>query len=88
MTRQQILDLKIGDKLQDTLDLEPFTGLKARPGAIYGKPRKVLEIFARGFNVKGEAYVCFYTEFGTSGGRMSGSASEGEEMYRLAEGER
>ena len=78
MTRSEIQTLQIGDALENTMDTVDG---KAQPNARYSQPRKVVEIYGQGDNVNGEAYVCFYTEFGPNS-RISGSLHEGEEYYR------
>lgn len=60
-TRAQIEDLKVGDIA--------FDG--------FGHKRKVTKITARGFDIKGKRYVCFYTEFGDYSS-MSQSYKENE----------
>jgi hypothetical protein len=80
MTREEVINLEAGDRVEHTLDTAHGEAL---PNARYSAPREIVEIFARGISDKGHAYVCFYTEFG-AGSRMSGTILEGEEMYRLA----
>ena len=82
MNYDEIMSLKVGDFLQNTLDVVPGTGfsvLKENPRWSHG--RKVVEIVHRGEGVDG-AYVIGYTEFGDNGGAMSFSIGEGEKMYR------
>jgi len=43
----------------------------------FGNWKRVTRIFARGVDVNGRAYVCFYTEFGTTSS-ISNSLKEGE----------
>lgn len=82
MTRDEILNLKVGDKLQATNDT--CYG-KALPGAFWQKEREIVEIYAQGVSEwTGKAYICFYCDFGT-GTRVSGSLQEGEEFYKLAQ---
>lgn len=84
MTRDEILGLKIGDILSNTMDIEAFTGLKKlKPNAKFGMPRKVTEITAQTVSkVTGKAYVCGYTEHGPNSS-ISFSIGEDEVVYRL-----
>ena len=43
----------------------------------FGKWRKVTRVYARGMDVHGRAYVCYYTEFGPTSS-ISNSLKEGE----------
>ncbi len=43
----------------------------------FGKQRKVVGIFAKGNDLKGKAFVCYYTEFNHNS-KISHSAKEGE----------
>lgn len=82
MTRNQVLNLKVGDKVRHTMDARNG---KALPNARYGEPKKVVNIHAQEVSgYHGRAYVCFYTEFGPTS-TISGSCSENEEYYILAE---
>jgi hypothetical protein len=60
-TRSEIEALKEGDLAPDC----------------FGNWRQVTKIYARGDDVNGKAYVCFYTEFGP-GASISNSLKEGE----------
>jgi hypothetical protein len=60
-TRSEIETLKVGDLAPDC----------------FGNWRPVTKINARGDDVKGRAYVCYYTEFGP-GASISNSLKEGE----------
>jgi hypothetical protein len=60
-TRDEVLALKEGD-------LAPNC---------FGEWRAVTRVYAKGFDVEGRAYVCFYTEFGGTS-RISGSLKEGK----------
>jgi hypothetical protein len=60
-TRDQIESLKIGDPAPDC----------------FGNWKRVIRIYARGNDVNGKAYVCYYTEFGP-GASVSNSLKEGE----------
>jgi hypothetical protein len=80
MTRQQIEDLKVGDKIQrryPTLHGQPL------PQSRWGEPEVVTRIFARGVSVRGKAYVCFDTRWSPNS-EMSARVSEGEGHVRLA----
>ena len=70
LTREQIENLKVGDVLQYHIN------------GVLTKPRKVVEIHARGVSIHGHAYVCFYQEFGEHS-TISGSTSENESRYQL-----
>lgn len=61
-TRSQVESLHVGD-----MAINPF-----------GKMAEVTEVFARGVDVKGRAYICYYTRTGTETGSMSNSMTEGE----------
>lgn len=74
MTKDQVDNLKVGDFICTTLDLDGFTG-DARPGAKYGKPRRIVDIIARGYNYKDKRFVCFRTAFGPDS-TVSGTAEE------------
>ncbi len=43
----------------------------------FGQWRRVIKIFARGDDVNGKAYICYYTEFGANAS-ISNSLKEGE----------
>jgi hypothetical protein len=60
-TRSEIESLKEGDLAPDC----------------FGNWRRVTRIYARGNDVNGKAYICYYTEFGT-GASISNSLKEGE----------
>jgi hypothetical protein len=60
-TRTEIEALKEGDLAPDC----------------FGKWRLVTKVYAKGHDVKGKAYVCYYTEFGP-GASISNSLKEGE----------
>jgi hypothetical protein len=82
MTRNQVLNLKVGDKVRHTMDA---CNGKALPGARYGEPKRVVNIHAQEVSeYHGRAYVCFYTEFGPTS-TISGSCQEDQETYILAE---
>ena len=61
-TRQDIEDLKVGDFAPDC----------------FGKMREIVSIHARGIDINGKAFVCFYVKWGAHNGRMSGSLKEDE----------
>lgn len=44
----------------------------------FGQLEPVSEVYARGTDVHGSAYVCFYAAFGDSGATISGSYRAGE----------
>jgi hypothetical protein len=82
MTRTEIENLKVGDVLENTIDVEPWTEFKKlKPNARFSSPRKVVEISYRGVSVKGHAYVGGYMEFGPNS-TISFSIGEDELMYR------
>jgi len=60
-TRQWVEGLRIGDMAPDC----------------FGRLRPVVDIFARGDDIQGRAFVCYYTKFSDCS-RISGSAKEGE----------
>ena len=62
LTSIDIQNLMVGDKVPNC----------------FGEMAKVVEIYARGADIKGKWYVCTYQEFGTNNGRMSQSFTEGE----------
>lgn len=75
MTRDEILNLKVGDMVQHIING------KAMP------PSPVVEIYAQEISqYHGRAYVCFYQQFGENA-TISGSISEGEDFYRIIEQE-
>lgn len=61
-TRDEIVNLKVGDLALDA----------------FGKMAKVVSIFAQKDDIKGRAFVCYYTEFGGRGGSCSMSRKERE----------
>jgi hypothetical protein len=73
MNREQIMNLKVGDPIERSL-----------LGNGQWERTTVTQIFGRGVNVKGNAYVCLYTAFGMSA-EMSGSAIESDkgQYFRL-----
>lgn len=84
MTRDEILNLKAGDKLSHTMDVVPFSAFtKLKPGARYTAPRSVLTIHGRGMNSKGKVYVIGYTDHGTPGSGISFSITEDQLLYRM-----
>lgn len=83
ITRQQIENLQIGDYVQQTRDVEAFTG-KLKDNARWSEPAEVVEITYRGVSVADRAYVGIYTRTGTETGRMGFSIVEGENFCRLA----
>jgi hypothetical protein len=85
MTHQEIMNLKVGDYLQNTMDIVAFTEFKeVKPNAVWSKPRKVVAINFRNISKHtGRAYVGFETEFGASSS-ISTSIMEGENHYRIA----
>ena len=60
-TRSEIEALKEGDLAPDC----------------FGKWRRVTKVYAKGHDVNGKTYVCYYTEFGP-GASISNSLKEGE----------
>ena len=60
-TRSEIEALKEGDRAPDC----------------FGNWRRVVKIYARGDDVNGKRYVCYYTEFGPTSS-ISNSLKEGE----------
>jgi hypothetical protein len=60
-TRSEIEPLKEGDLAPDC----------------FGQWRRITRIYARGYDVNGRAYVCYYTEFGPEAS-ISNSLKEGE----------
>ena len=60
-TREEILGLQVGDQAIN----------------VFGGLGRIVEIFARGVDVKGRAYACTYIE-SSSGLKISHSFSEGE----------
>ena len=60
-TRAEIEDLRENDLAPDC----------------FGNWKRVTRVFARGMDVNGRAYVCFYTEFGPTSS-ISNSLKEGE----------
>lgn len=82
MTRNEILNLKVGDKLANTMDIEPRTGFtKLKPNAQFGEARSVVSITARGTRPDGKVYVLGYTEFGPNS-EISFSVGEDELHYQ------
>lgn len=60
-TREHIVNLKVNDVVIDC----------------FGTLKLINEIYGRGFDVNGKAYICFYTDFGGTS-KMSASYKEGE----------
>lgn len=60
--RAEIQALKVGDLAPDC----------------FGRMSEVIDIFGRGDDIKGKAYVCYNTAFGSPGGKCSMSLKEGE----------
>ncbi len=83
MTRDEILNLKVGDKLSMTLDIEAFTGLtKVKQGARYSLPKAVVEIAVQKVSEwTGKAYVLGYLHNGP-GSQISFNIGENEVAYR------
>lgn len=83
MTRDEILNLKVGDKLSETFDVVAFTGFtKLQPNARFGRPKTVVEITVQKVSQRtGEAYVLGYLDNGP-GSQISFSVGEGELHYR------
>lgn len=61
-SRSDIESLKVGD-----MAINPF-----------GKMMEAVDIYARGVDAKGRAWVLYYTAHGDQNGRISGSMTEGE----------
>lgn len=61
-TREDVYGLRVGDMAPDC----------------FGNLAPILEITARQDDIGGKAFCCYYTAFGTSGGRISGSVKENE----------
>ncbi|HEV8364590.1 MAG TPA: hypothetical protein VGQ52_13835 [Gemmatimonadaceae bacterium] len=69
MTRDEIMNLQVGDAIErDLIGTGNWT------------QTKVTQIFGRGVSAQGLAYVCMYTDLG-EGAEMSGSATEGDGRY-------
>lgn len=82
MTRDEILNLKVGDKLANTMDIEPRTGFKKlKSNPQFGEARAVVSIAARGTRPDGKVYVLGYTEFGPNS-EISFSVGEDELHYQ------
>jgi len=60
-TRAEIQSMEVGDLAPDC----------------FGHWRRVTKVYAKGHDVNGKAYVCYYTEFGP-GASISNSLKEGE----------
>src|SRR5208283_461813 len=60
-TRDEIQSLEVGDLAPDC----------------FGQWRRVTKIYGKGHDVKGKAYICYYTEFGPTS-IISNSLKEGE----------
>lgn len=69
MNREQILNLKVGDKIERSL-----------LGTGHFTLTTITEIFAQSVNVKNQAYACIYTDFGDNS-QISGSVTEGDSRY-------
>lgn len=63
---------------------EEIESLQAGMGATdcFGHQRVITRVFARGNNIHGKAYVCYYTQFGDTS-EMSMSLREGEIVRTL-----
>lgn len=80
LTRADIARIVPGAVVRRTYDLGP--GLLPVPNARWGDPVRVTSVHARGDNICGQAFVCFYTEHGP-GSQLSGSITEGEGHVRI-----
>jgi hypothetical protein len=62
-TREDITSLKVGDEAPDC----------------FNRLAPIVEIYARGDDIKGQAYICYYVVFNSAtGSRISDSLKEGE----------
>ena len=87
ITREQVLALKVGDRVRTTFDIDGLTG-KVRPGAVWSNWKRVVSIRAQSQDVKGTAFACFCLESG-KGGKVFDSVKEDEtfmEIQRLKMG--
>lgn len=50
----------------------------------FGEMAEVKEVFGRGDDINGKAYVCYYTYFGKDGGSISNSLKEDELLRSVA----
>jgi len=66
-TREEVESLQVGNLALDA----------------FGRMSEVTEIFGRGNDIKGRAYVCYYTRFGANGS-CSTSMKEGELVRTVA----
>jgi hypothetical protein len=85
MNRTELTNLKIGDVLEMTLDVEAFSSFrKLKPGARYGRPRAIVHIEPYG-GVDGDgcsSWVIGRLDNG-NGATESFSIIEGEVCYRV-----
>jgi len=78
ITKEQIDSVQIGTVLRETYDTRHGVAL---PNARWHE-RPVVEIFARGVDIYGKAYVCGYCQFGPTS-RISFSLKEGENRAEI-----
>jgi hypothetical protein len=84
MTRQEIEALKVGDSLENTMDVKAFTGLtELKPNARWSAPRKIVSIGCVKEDLQGRLFILGYTTHGPNS-EISFSIKEGEAHYRVA----
>jgi hypothetical protein len=83
MNRTEIAALAVGMKLEQTFDVEAFSGFtKLKPGARYFSAKRITKITCRKENVKGQLFVMGELEFGENS-TITFSLTEGELLYRV-----
>lgn len=86
MNREQIEQLKVGDFIQSTIDVDPFTG-KLKEFARWSLPKKIVKIVSKKNDVNGKIFAIGHTEGYASFGpnsEISFSIKEGSNWFRLA----
>lgn len=81
ITHEQIKRLAVGDEIAQ---VSPTRNSLPVPESRIGPFRRIVEIFARGTDLRGREFVCCYTEFGQNS-QISASLKEGEGHYVIRE---
>lgn len=82
MNRNEIAELKIGDKLASTIDLEPFSNFtKLKPNARFGEGREIVKISVLKYDVYGKLFIMGETTHGPNA-TITFSIKEGEVLYK------
>ena len=79
LTRDDIARIRVGATVSMTFETAHGVPLA---GARWSPPRRVTRVFARQDDLRGRAFVCFYTEYGERA-EISASAKEGDVHVRV-----